>query len=809
MEVNIKNLEEGRIYIFFPVNLPEKKVRITGISGRTLYLQPLNKEFQPVGSEEKYTFDELNGAKFFSDETILQTFSAPVKKNNQPVFIGCAADMEVVHQLSGQCWNDASVALLWLASGVGPIVQQRLQEPLENLIQGEALAWWESREIRAQLFSLFPYLIDNTSLNPLSYYDKLREDYFFYIGKMKERYELWRSLSGPRIKLRGTRERSLSGNLSASMEERGIRSSNILFYDPEISSRYTPGLCRIVKEAAGNNPNKFTNFLYLILHILLQGNIKLLVYRDDQTQYYPAILRQQHVPVIIHNPFNLKYQQIHDYYTPIHLASVIQRIDTDFNISMIATIKALYKQGNHAVLFLTCPSGQHYFFDDNDSRLISIEWPDLFKDYTNYTRIYYLQNVQQDVNLGRGIFQNAEIDIIIPVNERAVFIRFDPYEETLRVKTTDGEVLYTQASTNYNTIENAIINQYSYKFLSISTMLVDPKKNPKETKNSIQSFSLLDAKGNSLNKTAFNFMENTKNIKTVVRENVNAILRKPTEILKMDKKSRGLNLLPLESSNENSVRSASLILQYPLSTTPPANVPSPTEVPASIPVVSTTPSSYNKKKKKLDKQKSISAIDEAMYAAIETDDVETVDIIMKNLLSYIVKGKDFAYSTSKQRLQDGLNKRIGYFQEAILKGKRDAAELIFSLSKGNQAIDIHHKEDNENKDIFLAYAVLSGNIAVVQFLIDQGINVKANDTSTSMRALNLVADRMEENEENEEEFKKYLNIARLLVQNGVNNKKLSSEYKGKTRKAILNIQAGGRRKTRKNKSQHRNTRKNK
>ncbi len=279
----------------------------------------------------------------------------------------CEHEMEVLHQYSGQCWNDASIIFLWFSSGVGPFIQERLQD--SNILE-QFEAWLANSRTKQNILSVFP----DAEKNYLAF------SYYFveYMKCMKQRYELWKASEGPK-KIKTALQRRMSCNLSRCGEEYGIKTSELLVQDnvyrlktQKLSNKET------VLEGSGYNTIKFNNVLYLILHFFLNGNMALLSYQKDDTLKYGEYLKSFRKPVLLHNPFDPRF--FSSFYELHTFQSIFNNVSDHYRVSMMTGFKSLDTSALHAVTFLTCQDGTEYFYDDNLFVLAKMRWTHLFKD---------------------------------------------------------------------------------------------------------------------------------------------------------------------------------------------------------------------------------------------------------------------------------------------------------------------------------------------------------------------------------------------------------------------------------------------
>lgn len=279
----------------------------------------------------------------------------------------CEHEMEVLHQYSGQCWNDASIIFLWFASGAGVFIQERLQDPkiIEYFEE-----WLADSRTKQNILSVFPDAEKNYMA--FSYY------FVEYMKCMKQRYDLWKQVEGPK-KIKTTLQRRMSCSLSRCGEDYGIKTSELLVQD----TIYRPRTEKLsnresVIEGSGYNTTKFNNVLFLMLHFFLNGNIALLSYQKEDTPKYGEYLKTLSKPVFLHNPFDPRF--FSSFYELHTFQPIFKNVSNHYRLSMIVGLKALDSPSLHAVTFLTCQDGSEYFYDDNLFVLAKMKWKLLFKD---------------------------------------------------------------------------------------------------------------------------------------------------------------------------------------------------------------------------------------------------------------------------------------------------------------------------------------------------------------------------------------------------------------------------------------------
>lgn len=308
----------------------------------------------------------------------------------------CLGQLELLHQHTGQCWNDSSIVFLWFASGAGNQIQKALQIPnIDTLF----FNWMTSEDVMMEIKELFP-----GSLGP---WEGVVEFLSTYIYCMKERYNLW--LSTPRKPI-GIAARTSSQCLSLCGEESGIIAADLLsasgfqergLYARESNrnrtiTRFQEGLSRgtlpeSIITQRGFHYEHFAGVLFLLLHFFLLGNIKLcnLTLRDIESNYVylNAILERATQPLLIGNVYDTHYFNNETAYSADwrNYRSIFEHMRrTGSHVSILAKCIQPYVgeiERAHAVLFLTCEDGSQYYYDNNDYILYPINWSLLFDDF--------------------------------------------------------------------------------------------------------------------------------------------------------------------------------------------------------------------------------------------------------------------------------------------------------------------------------------------------------------------------------------------------------------------------------------------
>lgn len=309
--------------------------------------------------------------------------------SNQTQSTACQHQMEVLHQYSGQCWNDASIVLMWFASGLGPIVQNRMEEA--TLIN-DFEQWLMKETIQQQITALFPDV--RTSYNAMVYYFKQ------YLQCMVRRYNLWKNLEGT-LKIKTNVQRTESCDLSLCGERFGIMIAEIIFQDPQRLQAPLQALKNksTIVSGSGYSVVKFNNVLYILLQFLLKGNISLLVYHKNDIQNYLSLLHLEKNPVLIHNPYDSIFQVEH--YNFQSFEPILKHIDQNARVSIVVGLKyigdSISHPRLHAITFMTCSDGGEYIYDDNQYILANMYWLTMFKYIPlSYDRICFIYISKHD-----------------------------------------------------------------------------------------------------------------------------------------------------------------------------------------------------------------------------------------------------------------------------------------------------------------------------------------------------------------------------------------------------------------------------
>ena len=322
----------------------------------------------------------------------------------------CEHDIELLHQKSGQCWNDASLVLLWFMSGAGEKVKKYLEQPdcLDDFHY-----WITSSLVREKILELFP--------DVLRTYDLFTIYIEYYVKCLQERYFLWKGIENVK-KVKTMVQRTQSCTLSQCGEEFGFKSSEFLDQMP-----YSSVTGMKFYEGIGYNA-KFTNILYLLLQFFLRGNLKLLIYHEDEAFAYGDILKTQTMPVLVHNPFDTT---INNQFSNLESIKPIFELIPSHNISFTGTCIRIKDNARHAVSFLTCDGGETYFFDNNDGKLVKISWNLIFKDLSfKIASVLYIPTYAPKLDDFLGIKTEQIIRLI---NIRPVFIAYAAEAEELLI----------------------------------------------------------------------------------------------------------------------------------------------------------------------------------------------------------------------------------------------------------------------------------------------------------------------------------------------------------------------------------------
>ena len=435
--------------------------------------------------------------------------SAPIslRTQNYPV-IECVPNMEILHQVSGQCWDDAAIVFLWFSSGMGPIIQQRLQE--KQLVE-EFELWLRNTEIKDGIKNLFP----NVFLN----YRNFTNTIIDYLSKLQERYLLFQSISEP-TKKKNTRQRALSENFSLNLEFSGIAAGDILDVNND--------KCRVSQGAGGGYfIDKFANVLYILIHFFLRGRLKLLLFNKEESSTYGDLLKLQNGPIFIHNIYN---SSIKSALIPLNDAeSILKNIDDNFRISFQGDVGVYTSAGwgyGHVITFLTCEDGNYYLFDNNTYILTKINWPVFFKtvDFRR-TTILYIDNINNIPKTFRGLDVPQQVPMLILV--------YDDRISQVMIKTTDdGEYLYEidnndeRFSGYHSLIDEGFKSFYVLRY--IASIFFNPGKNENNSTLNFELLNQLSAK-NIEAKTAKEALTNAriaqkKNIlKHLIKNNIGEI----------------------------------------------------------------------------------------------------------------------------------------------------------------------------------------------------------------------------------------------------------------------------------------------